>query len=368
MNFSRKSARPQRSQQNCIGSLHVLQRNSLKSLKGIGFNFKPIYSSLFAISLLALSSCQATNTPSDSAKVDENGRNIAPISENITPFPSVFDVFACKSDNLAFVAAHRGTDASSEYPEDSLIGLQKLVEHGVPFAEIDIAKLKGGPMILFHDGVWNKRATGPKDILAKPLAATTWEESQKLLMKDATHHITATRPGTFADILKFAKDKIYLEIDFKASSKEADVIDAIRKAGMIKQVILISYTPEQALRQYRLAPDAMLSVGIFKPGDIKALQVRGIPVSHMSAWTGKGPLSDKLVWALRKHDIPILAASFLSLNEDKGVSAQDYRKFAVKPDLVVTDVAYRVQNALEFSAKDKAAYQNCLNKRISSAD
>ena len=324
---------------------------------------KSIFLAVSLLSLGALSSCQAPHTPSKTAKVDENARNITSLSHDITPFPSVFDVFACKPDNLAFVAAHRGTDSSSQYPEDSLAGLQKLVEHGVPFAEIDIARLKGGPMILFHDGFWNKRAAGPNAILAKPLAATTWAESQKLLMRDASGRITAERIARFDDILSFAKDKIYLEIDFKSSADEADVINAIRKAGMIDQVILIAYTPSQARRLYALAPEAMLSVGIFKPQDITALQELGIPVSQMAAWTGKGPLTDKLAQALREHDIPILAASFLSLDEDKGVSAQDYREFAIKPDLVVTDVAFTVQNALAFPPKDEAAYRACLEKR-----
>ncbi len=322
---------------------------------------------ILALSFWALSSCQAGNTPSNQAKLDERGRNNTPFLQDITPYPSVFDVFACKPDHLAFVAAHRGTDSTSEFPEDSLIGLKKLVAHGVPFAEIDIAKLKGGPMILFHDGVWNKRATGPNAILAKPLAATTWEESQKLLMKDARHNITAYRPSPFVDILSFAKDKIYLEIDFKSSADEAEVIAAIRQAGMLDQVILIAYTRDQALRLQKLAPEAMLSVGIFKPGDIKALEVRGLPVSHMSAWTGKGPLTDRLVWVLREHDIPILAASFLSLDENKGISDAAYRQFAVKPDLVVTDRAFTAQKALAFSAKDKAEFEACLKKRTSNA-
>jgi|GEM_PF-374575 len=310
----------------------------------------PAKTALLCVFIGALSSCQAANTPSLEAKVDEKTRNI-------TPFPSVLDVFSCKPQELAFVAAHRGTHENSKFPENALESLKELHKRGVPFAEIDVARINGTTQILYHDGTWDRGSTG-----SGPIAVTSWEASQKLLLKDTNGNITSFRPTAFADVLSWAKGKMYLEVDFKSSTDEAEVIQTIRDAGMIDQVILISYNTDQALRLHKLAPSAALSVGIFKPGDIKALEVRGIPVSVMTAWTGKGPLTHELTEALDTHNIPILAASFYDLDDklqaSKNYSA--YTEFAKLPDLVVSDYAFNAQQALEIKGENLSDYNNCL--------
>ena len=303
-----------------------------------------------ALIIGALSSCQGGNTPSPESKIDD-------IARNITPFSSVMDVFSCKPANLAFVAAHRGTHEGSEFPENALESLKALHKAGVPFAEIDVARLRGQTQILYHDGTWERGSTGKG-----PIAVTSWNASQLILLKDTNGNITSFRPSSFSDVLSWAKDKMYLEIDFKSSVDEIQVVETIRKAGMLNQVILISYNTEQALRLHKLAPSAALSVGIFKPGDIKALEVRGISVDVMTAWTGKGPITQELSAALRARNIPILAGSFFDL-DDKLQQSKDfsaYTDYAKLPDLVVSDFAFDTQQALVMTGKSLEVYNKCL--------
>jgi glycerophosphoryl diester phosphodiesterase len=325
-------------------------------------SFKSSFIGIFLVSAMALSSCQDGNSTANMVKDDVRGRNFQTINANFTPYPPVLKMFACKPQEKAFVAAHRGTHAESEYPENSVISLQALVKNNVPFAEIDVARLKDGTQIVFHDGVWDRRTVGPKNVMELPLAATTWKQSQSLLLKDTGGNITAVRPSAFADVLSYAKNKIYLEIDFKSSAIEAEVISAIRKADMLDQVILISYTIDQALRLHSLAPTTALSVGIFKPEDIKALEVQGIPINVMTAWTGKGPLTQELSDALRSKSIPILAASFFAVDgKVKQTGNQNlYTKFAKLPDLIVTDSAFSAQQVLEITGESLNTMEICL--------
>ncbi len=305
-----------------------------------------------SILLGALSSCQESTGTQKHSKLDETAVNIKPIS-------SVLHMFSCKPPNSAFVAAHRGTHEKSNYPENALDSLKALHEKGVLFAEVDVARLKDGTQILYHDGTWNRGSTG-----TGPIAASSWEQSQKFLLKDTNGNITSYRPSAFSKVLSWAKGKIYLEIDFKSSANEAKVIAALRSAKMLSQVILISYNTEQALRLHKLAPRAALSVGIFKPGDIKALEARGIPANVMTAWTGKGPLTLQLAQALRARKIPILAASFFSL-DDKLQTSKDfslYTEFARLPDLVVTNYAFDAQQVLEIKGKNLNSFNNCISK------
>jgi len=307
----------------------------------------------------ALSSCQAANTPADKPKVNEKSRKITTNIDGITPYPSVLALFACKPADKAFVAAHRGTHEGSSYPENALESLQVLHEKGVPFAEIDVARLKDGTQFLFHDGTWESGSTG-----TGPIAVTTWNASQLFLLKDTNGDLTSYRPSAFSDVLAFAKDKIYLEIDFKSSVDEAKVIDSIRAADMLDQVILISYDNDQALRLHKLAPTAALSVGVFKPGDIEVLEKLGVPTNVMTAWTGRGPITDELAKTLRARKIPVLAGSFFDLDDKLQASGDftPYTQYAVHPDLVVSDFAFDTQPVLEITGEDKTKMDACLKE------
>jgi len=304
----------------------------------------------------ALSSCQKTNTPTEKLNIDERGRNIATNNGDITPYPSVLELFTCKPSDVAFVAAHRGTHESSKYPENTVESLQALHENGVQFAEIDVARLKDGTQFLFHDGTWDLRSTG-----TGPITMTTWEQSQQIFLKDTNGKITSIRPSSFADILAFAKDKIYLEIDFQPSVDEAKVLNSIRDADMTDQVILISHNAEQALRLYKLAPKMALSVGIFTPGDIKKMEDLGIPTNIMTVWTGEKQVPDDLAKALRDKKIPIIVGSF-DLDDILQASGDftPYTNFAIHPDLVVSDFAFDAQETLQIKGEDKSRLDACL--------
>ncbi len=310
---------------------------------------KVVFVVVFAIILSALSSCQAPTDTARDAKIDENSRNI-------TPFLSVLQAFYCKPDNSVFVAAHRGTQKNSPYPENSLEGLKALYAKGIIFAEIDIARLKDDTLILYHDGVWERGSTG-----TGPVATTDWAKSQTYLLKDTRGTISAYRPSRLKEVLTWAKDKMYLEIDFKSSVSEAKVIDAIRSANMLNQTILISYNPKQAVRLHKLAPNAAISVSLRKPGDIKALEIRGLPINVMTAWTGKTPISKNLRATLRKHHIPILTPRFShqekqlhSLKESK-----QYKLYADSIDLLVTDYAFDAQQVFDFTLENTTSYEKC---------
>ncbi len=307
-----------------------------------------------------LSSCQAANTPPNTVKVNDKARNIASNSINIKPIPSVLTLFACKPGDAAFVAAHRSTHKGSKFPENAIEGLQALYNNSVPFAVINVARLTDGTQIVFHDDTWDRGSTG-----TGPITATDWPASQLLFLKDTNGEITSYRPSAFADVLAFAKDKLYLEVDFNPSVDEAKVIDSIRIANMLDQVILISYTAEQALRLHKLAPKAALSVGVNNPSDLKVYQQLGIPAEVLTAWTGAGPITDKLAKVLRTSKIPILAGSFFGFDDKLQTSGNftPYIDYAVHPDLIVTDYAFDVQPVLEITGDAKTNMQNCLKER-----
>ena len=169
-------------------------------------------------------------------------------------YPSLKTALTCLPDGAAMMASHRGTSRDWDLPENSVSGLERLIADGYKVAEIDIAGTKDGVLFSYHDGVWDEVSTG-----TGPVASTTADELETILLKTRKGTLTSERPPTFDALLKTAKDRIYLEIDFKSSARFEPVLAAIRAADMTDQVVLIAYSPGQTRKLAQLAPEMLLS-------------------------------------------------------------------------------------------------------------
>ena len=170
-------------------------------------------------------------------------------------FPSLETTLNCLPKNAAIMASHRGTSRNWDAAENSVSGLKRLIKAGYLVAEIDVASTKDNVLFTFHDGVFDHISTGKG-----PVASANSDYLETIILETRNGKLTSDRPAFFSEILDLAKDKIYLEIDFKSSAKYEDVIQAIRKNDMSDQVVLIAYTDGQANKLARLAPDMLLSV------------------------------------------------------------------------------------------------------------
>lgn len=214
---------------------------------------------LGSFTALALIACQNQATEQ---KNEAQTNTATPVSEaplNLLRY-DLKDVLSCLPNKNTFIAAHRGTSRAWDIPENSLQGLNLLIEAGTLIAEIDVAGLKSGEQILYHDGVWDRKSTGKG-----PLASTTWDTAETYLLKSYAGTLSSERPPLLSTVLDLAKDKIFLEVDFKSSAKTDDVLRLIRERDMAGQVVLIAYTQERAKELQALAPEMLISA----PGEDK---------------------------------------------------------------------------------------------------
>ena len=165
------------------------------------------------------------------------------------------EAISCLPEGGTLLAAHRGTDRASSHPENSLSGLEALVARGVPMAEIDVARTRDGVHILFHDDWWDEDSDGRGAV-----ADTSWSDAQTFSLRDSRGRITSSKPVRLEDYLAAAKDRIYLEIDFKRSADYKTVIAAIVSADMAEDVVLIAYSGGQARAMRRFTRDMAISV------------------------------------------------------------------------------------------------------------
>jgi len=279
---------------------------------------------------LGLSACSNFDAPKSIDIADASAQSLPPLS----------DYISCLPQETAVTAAHRGTAEHTRYPENSMSALNALLDKGYLVTEIDVAGLKDGVHILYHDGVWDEKSTG-----RGPIASSTWVDAEKILLEDTNGELSADRPVKFEDYLIASKGKIYLEIDFKSSSKYETVIELIRKHGMSEHVILISYNEGQTKKLSKLAPDMMLSVG-----SNEALGQSRFKDGHIAAWIGYNVDNRNLVQNLRNKDIPILGR----IRKKWNIQAAD------AADLLVTDDIFDVDPIAGLTKSNKAKLEDCL--------
>ena len=296
--------------------------------------FKPLLFTAALTASLLLTSCQPA--PSDPAT------DILPDGS----WPTLHERLACLPAEGALLAAHRGTSRKRGLAENAIESLKALYEGGIRLAEIDVAQLKSGEHILFHDGVWDDKSTGKGAV-----AQSRWRDVQTYLLRDTDGGMSSARPSQLSGALSYAKGRLHLEIDFKSSADYGEVIDIIRKADMRDDVVLIAYSSGQARKLARLAPDMLVSVSIKNRGDISTLERSGIKRSQMMGWIGKSE-DRSLQQYLERQNIPVLA-------QEAGRRAP-----FIEADIFVTDYALSkkvYEGAMGLSQSGREDYQTCLS-------
>ena len=274
-------------------------------------------------------------------------KNAAPPVDDVSGVSNAWLTLAqrldCLPENGALVAAHRGTSRGSRLAENGRQSLEALIKGGVRIAEIDVAQLRSGEHVLFHDGVWEEKSTG-----RGPVAGSKWRQVQNYLLKDETGRVTSDTPVLLQDYLRAAKGRVHIEVDFKSSAKYETVIAYIKDAGMEDDVILIAYSKGQAAKLARLAPNMAVSVPIKKLADIQAYKASGVRDENLYAWIGRGGAG--LEGRLREMRIPVLTSS-RKADAAKGAS------------ILVSDFALRLkplEGAVGLSSSEQETYAACL--------
>lgn len=204
----------------------------------------------------------------------------APMSAALTaPLP---DFFNCLRENAgALVAAHRGGPAPG-YPENAVETMQYAFDRGIRVFEIDVAESRDGVLFLHHDDRFGRTvdAEGYN-------SDTDWATIAGYRLKDLTGEVTEFHPPKLTDALIWARTTgALVELDRKKTTSFANIWAAVEAAGAEGNVIMISYTDEEAAEIARVAPGAMMTASARGGRDIERLEGLGVDRSRLIAWTG----------------------------------------------------------------------------------
>jgi glycerophosphoryl diester phosphodiesterase len=132
---------------------------------------------------------------------------------------------------------HRGAKAYE--PENTLRSYKKALEIGVDAVELDVRKTKDNQLVVIHDADV-KRTTDGKGLVSE----LTLEEIKGFSAEKGE------KIPTLKEALDFLDKKVKILIELKEAGVEEKVLEAVRKNGLQKNVIITSFI-EDALRKIR---------------------------------------------------------------------------------------------------------------------
>lgn len=132
---------------------------------------------------------------------------------------------------------HRG--ASAYELENTLSSFQMAIELGVDAVELDIRSTRDGAIVVIHDENVDRTTNGTGSV-----RGMTLEEIKGLLTRNGE------KIPTLEEALDFLDKRVKILIELKDGGLEEKTLDLVRKKGLERNVIIISFL-EGALRRVR---------------------------------------------------------------------------------------------------------------------
>ncbi len=183
------------------------------------------------------------------------------------------------------VSAHRG--ASSEAPENTIPAIEKAIDEGADYVEIDVRLTADGEVVLMHDAS-TKRTSG-RELL---VCDSTYEELQQLDVGSYfSEEYADTKIPTLEEAIDTCKGKIMMNIELKTVRNdgvlEEKVAELITDNRMEEQCIVTSFKQKSLVRIKNYNPDIVTgyiySFGYSNRTDYEAMDVLSIDARYLTS-------------------------------------------------------------------------------------
>lgn len=182
------------------------------------------------------------------------------------------------------ISAHRG--ASTEAPENTIPAIEKAIENGADYVEIDVRLTADGQVVLMHDATTTRTTNG-----SMVISNSTYAELQAL---DAgawfSEEYVGTKIPTLEEAIEACKGKIMMNIELKSSGTagelEEKVAELITDYHMEDQCIVTSFQQKSLLAIKAYNPDILtgyiFSFGYSNKIDYEAMDILSIDSNYLS--------------------------------------------------------------------------------------
>jgi glycerophosphoryl diester phosphodiesterase len=138
---------------------------------------------------------------------------------------------------------HRGARAYE--PENTLSSFKRALELGVDAVELDVRKTLDNELVVIHNANVNKTTNG-----SGVVNELTLEEIEGLVIEKNEH------VPTLEEVLDAVANRVKVLVELKETGTEEQVVNLIRRKGLVENVIIISFH-EDILRKVRQLSDEL---------------------------------------------------------------------------------------------------------------
>lgn len=157
------------------------------------------------------------------------------------------------------IIAHRGD--SAHVPENTLASFAAALEVGADLVEFDVQLTADGAVVVIHDASVNRTTDGRGRVRELSLAQIRKLSAGYPSRFGPTYR--GERVPTLAEALAMLKDRARVMVEIKPDAVtddaeggvEAGVVAEVRKAGMEREVALLSFSRRALLRCRQIAPE-----------------------------------------------------------------------------------------------------------------
>ena len=159
------------------------------------------------------------------------------------------------------IIAHRGD--SAHRPENTLASFASALEVGADIIELDVQLTRDAHVVILHDATVDRTTNGRGRVAEMTLAELRRLSAGYPVQFGSAY--AGERIPTLLEVLAFVRDRSKVMIEIKPDAVTADAeggIEAltvadVRKAGMEKEVALISFSRRALLRCQELGPEIL---------------------------------------------------------------------------------------------------------------
>lgn len=266
---------------------------------------------------------------------------------------AVLLLFQCRTttdltapEQFPLISAHRGGRNIAGYPENALPTFAWTVER-VPDAwvECDISMSADSVLFLLHDSSLDRTTTGSGKV-----SQTRWDVIDDLYLKDDFGTVTDFEVPTLEEALNWArKTGTTFTLDVKRGVPFERVVAAVQQAGLVEEMVVITYNAADARTVYELEPRLRLSVTIRNEEELTSMLATGIPVANWIAFTGTRLAPESLFAKLDALGVPAIVGTLGNIDQSAAARGPQvyYECLERGGDVLATDRPVEAHQAVE---------------------
>jgi len=230
----------------------------------------------------------------------------------------ILEVFNHEPQKI-LVASHRG--GHKDFPENSLAAIDEAIRVGAHVVELDVRETKDGELVMVHDKTVDRTTTGKGEV-----NSYLYADLQKLFL---THNGQATsyRIPTLKEALLHTKDRILIDIDFKAEKFETAVrvYNLIAELGMSEQVLFFLYDYKEMPRLHQQNPAIKIMPRAYNMEDLQG--IIKMDLTNIIHIDNSFISNDKELSDLKSRGIRFWANTLGDVDKAAAADSQSYQNF-----------------------------------------